>query len=135
MIEFLFAIVLGMGSVVLATISIGNLVDKKEEVYDISISTHKIDELKSNESNTQNLDINGETHTYTISKIGNNKLLIGESDKSMADAIFLTRIGDQYVGHTDDPNINKIVDKFNAYETKKTYNPKKSLSDEIDWIQ
>ena len=49
MIEFLFAVALGVGSVVLTTISIGNLVDKKEEKgYDISISTYNIDELKSN---------------------------------------------------------------------------------------
>ncbi|MBW6461809.1 MAG: hypothetical protein K0B07_02075 [DPANN group archaeon] len=136
MIEFLFAVMLGVGSVVLATISVGNLVHQgeKKEIYDISISLYKINGI---ESTGQELNVDGKIHNYTVSKIGNNKLLVGEGNTPLNEATVLKRIGDQYVGHTKDPNIVELLNHLNTTDkpTKKDTEYNKNPSDEIDWIK
>ncbi|NOQ56033.1 MAG: hypothetical protein GQ477_04480 [Nanohaloarchaea archaeon] len=136
MIEFLFAIALGVGSVVLATISLGELVEgSKKGKYEISIGLYKVEGLN-RYNKTQELKIDGKVHKYSVSQLSPDKLIIGDYEKPMSESTALRRIGDDFVGYTDDSNIEKIAEIINNTETKKI--DEKSInipSKEIDWIK
>ncbi len=126
MIEFLFAVTLGVGSVVLATISLGELAseDKKEE-YKLSIPTEKVEALGTTTTHTIG-EKDGSKHTYSINLIrkGNekhNELVIGDKAKPLLEAVYFFKSddGNSYEGRTKDPLVKEIADLIISYEPAK----------------
>ncbi len=125
MIEYLFAVTLAVGSVVLATISLGELasVDKKKE-YELSIPVKKVEAVGTTTHMIKDED--GSKHTYSIHLIEKdnrkfNKLVIGDKDKPVLDAVYLFKSddGSSYEGRTKDFNVKKIADLIISYEPAK----------------
>lgn len=125
MIEYLFAVTLAVGSVVLATISLGELasVDKKKE-YKLSIPVEKAEALGTTTHTIKDED--GSEHTYLINLTKkddekHNELMIGDKGKPVLDAAYLFKSDDgtSYEGRTNDFNVKKIADLIISYEPAK----------------